>query len=92
MDVLDEMEKETSERQDFEAMSLGYYKDLYHFYGKSHIETVLSYLDLDAYAIKMQSEFDKTSKDIEKTKAFLEKNPGNEKKEIWTSNRISSWF
>ncbi len=61
-------------RQDFEAMSLGFYKDLYHFYGKSHIETVLSYLDLDAYAIKMQSEFDKTSKDIEKTKAFLEDN------------------
>ena len=81
LDVLDEMEKETSERQDFEAMSLDYYKDLYKFYGKSHIETVLSYLDLDAYAIKMQSEFDKTSKDIEKTKAFLEQNPGNVKKE-----------
>ena len=32
-------------------------------------------------AIKMQSEFDKTSKDIEKTKAFLEANPGNVKKE-----------
>ena len=81
LDVLDEMEKETSERQDFEAMSLDYYKDLYKFYGKSHIETVLSYLDLDAYAIKMQSECDKTSKDIEKTKAFLEQNPGNVKKE-----------
>lgn len=79
--ILDSMEKETSARQDFEAMSLDYFKNLYAFYGEDHVETLLSYLDLDEYEQKIKKEYNTTLKSIEKTKAFLEKNPGNEKKE-----------
>ena len=79
--ILDSMEKETSARQDFEAMSLDYFKNLYAFYGEEHVETLLSYLDLDEYEQKIKKEYNTTLKSIEKTKAFLEKNPGNEKKE-----------
>lgn len=79
--ILDSMEKETSARQDFEAMSLDYFKNLYAFYGEEHVETLLSYLDLDEYEQKIKKEYNTTLTSIEKTKAFLEKNPGNEKKE-----------
>lgn len=79
--ILDSMEKETSARQDFEAMSLDYFKNLYAFYGEDHVETLLSYLDLDEYEQKIKKEYNTTLKSIEKTKTFLEKNPGNEKKE-----------
>ena len=79
--ILDSMEKETSARQDFEAMSLDYFKNLYRFYGEDHVETLLSYLDLDEYEQKIKKEYNTTLTSIEKTKAFLEKNPGNEKKE-----------
>lgn len=79
--ILDSMEKETSARQDFEAMSLDYFKNLYAFYGEDHVETLLSYLDLDEYEQKIKKEYNTTLTSIEKTKAFLEKNPGNEKKE-----------
>ena len=79
--ILDSMEKETSARQDFEAMSLDYFKNLYAFYGENHVETLLSYLDLDEYEQKIKKEYNTTLKSIEKTKTFLEKNPGNEKKE-----------
>lgn len=79
--ILDSMEKETSARQDFEAMSLDYFKNLYRFYGEDHVETLLSYLDLDEYEQKIKKEYKTTLTSIEKTKAFLEKNPGNEKKE-----------
>lgn len=79
--ILDSMEKETSARQDFEAMSLDYFKNLYKFYGEDHVETLLSYLDLDEYEQKIKKEYNTTLTSIEKTKAFLEKNPGNEKKE-----------
>ena len=79
--ILDSMEKETSARQDFEAMSLDYFKNLYTFYGEEHVETLLSYLDLDEYEQKIKKEYNTTLTSIEKTKAFLEKNPGNEKKE-----------
>lgn len=79
--ILDSMEKETSARQDFEAMSLDYFKNLYAFYGEDHVETLLSYLDLDEYEQKIKKEYNTTLISIEKTKAFLEKNPGNEKKE-----------
>lgn len=79
--ILDSMEKETSARQDFEAMSLDYFKNLYAFYGENHVETLLSYLDLDEYEQKIKKEYNTTLTSIEKTKAFLEKNPGNEKKE-----------
>ncbi len=78
--ILDSMEKETSARQDFEAMSLDYFKNLYRFYGEDHVETLLSYLDLDEYEQKIKKEYNTTLTSIEKTKAFLEKNPGNEKK------------
>ena len=65
LDILDEMEKETSERQDFEAMSLDFYKDLYHFYGKSHIETVLSYLPAENHLLLVHNIY--TSKhDVQK--------------------------
>ena len=79
--ILDSMEKETSARQDFEAMRLDYFKNLYRFYGEDHVETLLSYLDLDEYEQKIKKEYNTTLTSIEKTKAFLEKNPGNEKKE-----------
>lgn len=79
--ILDTMEKETSARQDFEAMSLDYFKNLYTFYGEEHVETLLSYLDLDEYEQKIKKEYNTTLVSIEKTKVFLEKNPGNEKKE-----------
>ena len=79
--ILDSMEKETSARQDFEAMSLDYFKNLYRFYGEDHVETLLSYLDLDEYEQKIKKEYNTTLTSIEKTKVFLEKNPGNEKKE-----------
>ena len=79
--ILDSMEKETSARQDFEAMSLDYFKNLYAFYGEDYVETLLSYLDLDEYEQKIKKEYNTTLKSIEKTKTFLEKNPGNEKKE-----------
>lgn len=79
--ILDSMEKETSARQDFEAMSLDYFKNLYRFYGEDHVETLLSYLDLDEYEQKIKKEYNTTLTSIEKTQAFLEKNPGNEKKE-----------
>lgn len=79
--ILDSMEKETSARQDFEAMSLDYFKNLYAFYGEDHVETLLSYLDLDEYEQKIKKEYNTTLTSIEKTKTFLEKNPGNEKKE-----------
>lgn len=79
--ILDSMEKETSARQDFEAMSLDYFKNLYAFYGEDHVETLLSYLDLDEYEQKIKKEYNTTLKSIEKIKTFLEKNPGNEKKE-----------
>lgn len=79
--ILDSMEKETSARQDFEAMSLDYFKNLYRFYGEDHVETLLSYLDLDEYEQKIKNEYNTTLTNIEKTKEFLEKNPGNEKKE-----------
>ena len=79
--ILDSMEKETSARQDFEAMSLDYFKNLYAFYGEEHVETLLSYLDLDEYEQKIKKEYNTTLTSIEKTKAFLEINPGNEKKE-----------
>ena len=81
LNILDTMEQETSQRQDFEAMTLDYYKELYKFFGKEHVKTVYSYLDLAEYSVKMQSEFDKTQKDIEKTKAFLQQNPNSVKKE-----------
>ena len=54
--ILDSMEKETSARQDFEAMSLDYFKNLYRFYGEDHVETLLSYLDLDEYEQKNKKE------------------------------------
>ena len=75
------MEQETSKRHNFHAFDLNYYKELYEFYGDDHVETWLSYLDLDQYSSKIQKEYDKTLKDIEKTKTFLESNPGNVKKE-----------
>lgn len=81
LQILDTMEQETSRRQDFEAMSMTYYKELYKYFGKEHVKTIYSYLDLDAYSLKMQSEFDKTKKDIEETKEFLQKNPNSVKKE-----------
>ena len=79
--ILDSMEQETSKRHNFHGFDLNYYKELYEFYGNDHVETWLSYLDLDQYALKIQAEFDKTQKDIAKTKTFLEQNPGNVKKE-----------
>lgn len=81
LDILDSMEQETSKRHNFHAFDLNYYKELYEFYGDDHVETWLSYLDLDQYSSKIQKEYDKTLKDIEKTKTFLESNPGNVKKE-----------
>ena len=79
--ILDSMEQETSKRHHFHAFDLKYYKELYEFYGDEHVETWLSYLDLSAYSQKIQKEYDKTVDDIEKTKAFLQQNPGSVKKE-----------
>ena len=74
------MEKETSARQDFEAMRLDYFKNLYRFYGEDHVETLLSYLDLDEYEQKIKKEYNTTLTSIEKTKAFLAKKSGQREK------------
>ena len=81
LDILDSMEKETSKRHDFESFSLKYYKELYSCYGNRHVKTLYAYLDIDEYGNKIQSEFDKTKKNIENVKKFLSENPGNIKKE-----------
>lgn len=79
--ILDSMEQETSKRHNFHAFDLNYYKELYEFYGKDHVKTLFAYLDVEAYKEKIQKEYDNTKRDIEKTKAFLEENPGSQKKE-----------
>lgn len=79
--VLDSMEQETSKRHNFHAFDLNYYNELYQFYGADHVETWLSYLDLDEYSKKIKKEYDKTVDDIEKTKEFLTENPNSIKKE-----------
>ncbi len=53
LDILDSMEQETSKRHNFHAFDLNYYKELYEFYGDDHVETWLSYLDLDQYSSKI---------------------------------------
>lgn len=79
--ILDSMEQETSKRRNFHAMSLEYYQNLYKFYGDDHIETVYAYLDIPEYENKIQLEFDKTEKDLNETKAFLETHPDSVKKQ-----------
>ncbi|MCF0105286.1 MAG: peptidoglycan bridge formation glycyltransferase FemA/FemB family protein, partial [Holdemanella sp.] len=78
--ILDEMEKKTGQRHDFEAMSMDYYKQLYQFY-PGCIKTMYSYLDLEEYGSKIVSELNKLEKDIQSTKAFLENNPNSIKKQ-----------
>ena len=79
--ILDEMEKKTCERQKFESMDLDYYKQLYDAFGEDRVKLVYSYLDIEEYGTRIQSEFHQISKNIVVTRAFLEKNPGNTKKE-----------
>lgn len=81
LEILDSMEKQTSERHNFDGFTLKYYEDLYTFYGSEHVKTLFSYLDLNAYKDKIQSEFIKIKNDIKTTKMFLVENPGNVKKE-----------
>ena len=79
--ILDEMEKKTSERHHFRGMSLDYYSHLYDAFGEEKIKLVYSYLDIEDYGNKIQSEYDRLSKDLVETRAFLEEHPGNTKKE-----------
>ncbi len=81
LSILDDMEKDTSKRHDFEGFSLQYYQDLYASYGKEHIKTLYAYLDLPSYQKKIETEFEKTKTNIKKTEAFLKEHPGNTKKE-----------
>ena len=81
LSILDNMEKDTSKRHDFEGFSLQYYLDLYASYGKEHIKTLYAYLDLPRYQNKIETEFKKTEANIQKIEAFLEEHPGNIKKE-----------
>ena len=77
--ILDQMEKQTSQHQGFEASTLTYYQDLYTYY-KNHVKTLYAYLDLNLYGNKIKSELSKVETSIEKTKEFLEKNPNSTKK------------
>ena len=78
---LDEMEKRTSERHQFHSFDMNFYNHLYDAFGDERIRIVYSYLDVDDYGKKISREFEKVSRDIDETKAFLEKNPGNSKRE-----------
>ena len=78
---LDEMEKRTSERHQFESFDMSYYNHLYDSFGEERIKMAYSYLDIDEYGNKIQSEYDRISKDLIETRAFLEEHPGNTKKE-----------
>lgn len=78
---LDEMEKRTSERHQFESFDMNYYNHLYDSFGEDKIKIAYSYLDIEEYSNKIQNEFDKVSASMVETRAFLEEHPGNIKKE-----------
>ena len=80
LSILDEMEKKTCERQKFAGMDLNYYNHLYDAFGEDRVKLVYSYLDIEEYGNRIQTEFNQISKDLVVTRAFLEEHPENTKK------------
>ncbi|MGM9940497.1 MAG: peptidoglycan bridge formation glycyltransferase FemA/FemB family protein [Bulleidia sp.] len=79
LEILDQMEQETSEHQGFQAMSLEFYRSLYQYYGEC-VKTVYAYLDMDEYESTLNREYEKVNSTISELKEFIEVNPNSEKK------------
>lgn len=73
--LLDDMEKRTSERQQFEKVDIGFYDGLIEAFGKENVFIPCAYLDIKAYRTHLESEFERLSQEVEQTKAQLEENP-----------------
>lgn len=80
LNILDAMEQESGQRQQFEAMPLSYFQSMYTYYGPEHVKTVYAYLDLPAYEKSIANDLERVQNEIQDLEAFLQESPQVKKK------------
>ena len=79
LQLLDEMEKKTSQRHHFTGFNMKFYENVIDAFGEQNIFIPYAYLDIESYHNRISSEYERLKKEVEETEEILKTNPSVKK-------------